>query len=67
MRNSGTKNLLLVLDSNEYIFAFGLFRKPSCEILLDSIFNPVDLFTFFVTKCYYYKILLIIIFRRKLA
>ncbi|MBI5747225.1 MAG: hypothetical protein HZA13_09510 [Nitrospirae bacterium] len=29
--------MLLVLDSNEYIFAFGLFKKPACEVLLDSI------------------------------
>lgn len=32
---------MLVLDSNEYIFAFGLFRKPSCEKLLDTM---LDLF-----------------------
>jgi len=29
--------LLLVLDSNEYIFALGLFKKHSCETLLDRI------------------------------
>jgi hypothetical protein len=33
--------LLLVLDSNEYIFAFGLFRKPSCEALLIKILDTV--------------------------
>lgn len=27
----------LVLDSNEYIFGFGVARKPSCEALLDAI------------------------------
>lgn len=26
--------LVTVLDSNEYIFSFGLFKKPSCETLL---------------------------------
>jgi len=31
--------LLLVLDSNEYIFAFGLYKKPSCEELLDTILS----------------------------
>lgn len=34
---SGGPNLLLVLDSNEYIFSLGSFRKPSCEVLLDKI------------------------------
>ncbi len=29
--------MLLVLDSNEFIFAFGVARKPSCEALLDAI------------------------------
>jgi len=29
--------LLLVLDSNEFIFGFGVARKPSCEALLDAI------------------------------
>ena len=29
--------MLLVLDSNEFIFGFGVARKPSCEALLDSI------------------------------
>lgn len=28
----------LVLDSNEYIFAIGLPKKRSCELLLDKIF-----------------------------
>lgn len=31
--------MLLVLDSNEYIFAFGLSRKPICENLLDTILD----------------------------
>ena len=31
--------MLLVLDSNEYIFAFGIFRKPTCENLLDTILD----------------------------
>ncbi len=29
--------MLLVLDSNEYIFSLGTVRKSSCEILLDKI------------------------------
>jgi predicted nucleic acid-binding protein len=29
--------LLLVLDSNEYIFSFGVYKKPSCEELIDRI------------------------------
>ncbi len=29
--------MLLVLDSNEYIFALGLFKKPPCAALLDKI------------------------------
>ena len=29
--------MLLVLDSNEYIFAFGLFKKPSCGVLVEKI------------------------------
>jgi len=31
--------LLFVLDSNEYIFAFGVYKKASCEILLDAILD----------------------------
>ncbi|MBI4822908.1 MAG: type II toxin-antitoxin system VapC family toxin [Nitrospirae bacterium] len=30
---------MLVLDSNEYIFAFGIFKKPACEMLLDAILD----------------------------
>ena len=29
--------MLLVLDSNEYIFSFGFFRKETSRILLDTI------------------------------
>ncbi len=29
--------MLLVLDSNEFIFGFGIARKPSCETLLDAL------------------------------
>jgi len=29
--------LLLVLDTNEYIFGFGLLRKPSAETLLNTL------------------------------
>ena len=31
--------MLVVLDSNEYIFAFGISRKPICENLLDTILD----------------------------
>ena len=31
--------MLLFLDSNEYIFGFGAFKKPACETLLDTIFD----------------------------
>jgi len=31
--------LLLVLDSNEYIFAFGVFKKAACGTLLDTILD----------------------------
>jgi predicted nucleic acid-binding protein len=31
--------LLLVLDSNEYIFAFGIAKKPACETLFDLILD----------------------------
>lgn len=27
----------LVLDSNEYLFAFGIERKPACEALFDAL------------------------------
>ncbi len=27
----------LILDANEYIFGLGIFRKPTCELLLESI------------------------------
>ena len=33
--------MLLVLDSNEYIFAFGIFKKPTCEMLLDTILDTL--------------------------
>lgn len=29
--------MLIILDSNEYIFSLGPFRKKSCEALLDNI------------------------------
>jgi len=29
--------LLFILDSNQYIFAFGLAKKPSCQVLLDML------------------------------
>ena len=35
----GKPNLLLVLDSNEYIFSFGYERKDSCQELLNHLAN----------------------------
>jgi hypothetical protein len=32
--------LRLVLDSNEYIYAFGVERKPECEALLQCLADP---------------------------
>lgn len=29
--------MLFILDSNEYVFAFGLAKKLSCEMLLDAL------------------------------
>lgn len=29
----------VVLDANEYIFAFGLYRKKSCEVLIETLAN----------------------------
>jgi len=37
--------LLLVLDSNEYIFSLGAVRKKSCEILLDKIVSSFPKYT----------------------
>ncbi len=31
--------MLLILDSNEYIFALGILKKPSCRQLLDIILS----------------------------
>ena len=31
--------MLLVLDSNEYIFAFGILKKPSSKTLIDTILD----------------------------
>ena len=31
--------MLLVLDSNEFIFAFGILKKPHCKLLLDTILD----------------------------
>jgi uncharacterized protein (DUF2164 family) len=36
-KSSGRQNLLLILDSNIYIFALGAIREPSCEKLLEKI------------------------------
>lgn len=31
--------MLLVLDSNEYIFSFGILKKPASKILVDTILD----------------------------
>jgi len=41
-KNSGRKNLLLVLDSNEYIFALGTVPDPLCVELLEKIADQPD-------------------------
>ena len=37
--NCGILNLLLVLDSNEYLFALGVTPKPACQRLLDVLID----------------------------
>jgi len=46
VKNSGRKSLLLVLDSNEYIFAFGNFRKESSKLLIDTLVETSDINSF---------------------
>jgi predicted nucleic acid-binding protein len=41
-KNSGRKNLLLILDSNEYILALGAERDRLCEELLEKIAERSD-------------------------
>lgn len=38
-RNCGIPNLLLVLDSNEYLFALGVTPKPACQQLFDTLID----------------------------
>lgn len=42
--------LVIVLDSNEYIFSFGLFKKPFCEIFLDTLLKYSDIFLIRITR-----------------
>lgn len=42
--------LVIVLDSNEYIFSFGLFKKPSCEIFLNTLLEYNDTFSIRITR-----------------
>ena len=44
-KNSGKKNLLLILDSNEYIFSLGAVRDPSSEKLFEKIVESSDKIT----------------------
>lgn len=32
--------MLLILDTNEYIYTFGVMQKPSCALLLSTLTNP---------------------------
>ena len=40
----------LVLDANEYIFALGLFRKQSCESLLELLTETFPLHSVFICR-----------------
>lgn len=40
----------LVLDANEYIFAFALFRKQSCETLLKTIIDTFPKHAFCICR-----------------
>ena len=42
--------LVTVLDSNEYIFSFGLFKKPSCEILFNILPEYNDAVSIRITR-----------------
>ena len=43
-KNFGMKNLLLILDSNIYIFGFGLVRVPACQNLVLKISEESSLY-----------------------
>ena len=40
-KNSGRPNLLLVLDSNEFIFGLGLFPQQASQVLLECLIGWV--------------------------
>ena len=42
--------LVTVLDSNEYIFSFGLFKKQSCEILFNILPEYNDAVSIRITR-----------------
>ncbi len=42
--------LVIVLDSNEYIFSFGLFKKPSCELLINNLLKHTQIFSIRITR-----------------
>jgi len=42
-KNCGRKSLLLVLDSNEYIFALGVVQDPICVELLKKILEHSEI------------------------
>ena len=42
--------LVIVLDSNEYIFSFGLFKKPSCERFLNTFLEHNNTFSIRITR-----------------
>lgn len=37
--------MLLILDSNEYIFALGILKKPACRQLLDAVMTSPPSFS----------------------
>ena len=42
--------MLLILDSNEYIFALGAIRKETCERLIEEVAQRADAITVRVTR-----------------
>ena len=50
MNNCGILNLLLVLDSNEYLFAVGVTPKPVSERLLDVLIDKYPTHRFRISR-----------------
>ena len=49
-KNFGEKNLQLVIDSNEYIFALGVVRYPNCEKLLAKVAESMEVIPIRITR-----------------